>query len=108
MCRWLNKGELLTTEELQDIAEHFTLSRHAEQRIAERHPDIDIRKAILNPVLAYYNTDSSINIAINEYEYIVIAPHQYKVITFKEKSLNGIDIFTKRRLAMQGKKRYEM
>lgn len=108
MCRWLNKGELLTTEELQDIAEHFTLSKHAEERITERYPDIDIRKAILHPVLAYYNTDRSINIAINGYEYIVIAPYEYKVITFKEKSLNGIDIFAKRELAMQGKKRYEM
>ena len=108
MCRWLNKGELLTAEELQDIAEHYILSKHAEQRITERHPDIDVKKAILNPVLAYYNTDRSINIAINGYEYIVIAPYEYKVITFKEKSLNGIDIFAKRELAMQGKKRYNM
>lgn len=108
MCRWLNKGELLTAEELQDIAEHYILSKHAQQRIAERYPDINVKKAILNPLIAYYNTDRSINIAINGYEYIVIAPYEYKVITFKEKSLNGIDIFTKRRLAMQGKKRYNM
>lgn len=108
MCRWLNKGELLTAEELQDIAEHFTLSKHAEQRIAERYPDIDVKKAILTPLIAYYNTDRSINIAINGYEYIVIAPYKYIVITFKEKSLNDIDIFTKRQMAMQGKKRYDM
>jgi hypothetical protein len=99
---------MLTTAELKEIAENFTLSRHASERIAERHSDIDIRQSILNPVLAYYNTDKSVNIAINEYEYLVVAPYTYKVITFKEKSHNNINIFAKRELAKQGKKRYVM
>ena len=108
MCRWLNKGELLTTEELKDIAEHFTLSRHAEQRITERYPNIDIKKAILYPVIAYYNTDHSVNIAINGYEYIVVSAYDYKIVTLKEKSLNNIDVFAKRELAIQGKRRHKM
>ena len=108
MCRWLHSGEMLTTAELKEIAENFSLSRHAEERITERHPNIDIEQAILNPMLAYYNTDKSVNIAINKYEYLVVAPYTYKVITFKEKSHNNIDIFAKRELAKQGKKRYIM
>lgn len=101
-CRWLHKGELLNDNELKEVAENFILSKHAEQRIAERYPNIDIKKAILHPVIAYYNTDKSINIAINGYEYIVVAPFTYKVITFKEKSFNAIDIFAKRELAQKG------
>lgn len=101
------RGELLTTEELKEIAENFELSRHAEQRIAERFADLNIHKAILNPLIAYFNTDGSINIALNSFEYLVIATNQkpYKVITYKEKSHNNIDVFVKREMAMQGKGR---
>jgi hypothetical protein len=105
MCRWLNRGELLNEEELKEIAERFTISQHAKDRIIERYNNIDIKKAILHPVIAYYNTDRSVNIAINGFEYIVISPYTYKVITLKERSLNSIDIFTKRELAVAGKAR---
>ena len=100
--RRLNRGQELTTEELREIAEHFVLTKHASQRISERYFDIDIQKAIMHPILAYYNTDGSINIALNGYEYIVVDPNNYKIITFKEKSLNNIDIFTKREMAVNG------
>lgn len=100
--RRLNRGQELTTEELREIADNFILTHHAEQRITERYPNVDIRKAILHPILAYYNTDGSINIALNSYEYIVVAPNSYHIITFKEKSLNNIDIFTKQQLAIKG------
>jgi len=100
--RKLNRGQELTAEELREIAEHFVLTKHAKQRIAERYPDIDIRKAIMYPILAYYNTDGSVNIALNRYEYIVVAPNNYHIITFKEKSLNDIDIFEKREMAIRG------
>lgn len=98
------RGELLTTEELKEIAENFELSRHAEQRIAERFADLNIHKAILNPLIAYFNTDGSINIALNSFEYLVISTDTkpYKVITYKEKSHNNIDIFTKRQMAVRG------
>ena len=100
--RKLNRGQELTAEELREIAENFILTKHARQRITERYPDIDIRRAIMHPLLAYYNTDGSINIALNGYEYIVVAPNSYNIITFKEKSLNDIDIFTKREMAIRG------
>ena len=101
------KGELLTKDELQEIAEDFVLSRHAEQRMAERFPELDIHKAILKPLLAYFNTDGSVNIALNSFEYLVVATNSkpFKVVTYKEKSHNNIDIFTKRTMAMQGKSR---
>lgn len=102
--RKLNRGQELTVEELSEIAEHLILSKHAEQRITERYPEINIHKAILHPLLAYFNTDGTINIALNGYEYMVVAVKSYgcKVITLKEKSLNNIDIFTKRDMAIRG------
>ena len=98
------QGELLTTDELKEIAENFILSKHAEERIAERNPELNIYKAILRPLLAYFNTDGSVNIALNGFEYLVIATSKkpYRVVTYKEKSHNNIDIFTKREMAMQG------
>jgi hypothetical protein len=98
------RGELLTTEELKEIAENFILSKHAEQRITERNPELDVRKAILKPLLAYFNTDGSVNIALNGFEYLVVATNYkpYKVVTYKEKSHNNIDIVAKREMAMQG------
>ena len=106
MKRPLNRGQLVGEKRLQEIAEKFVVSNHAEQKIAERNPDINIKEIILNPLLAYYNTDGSINIALNKYEYLVVNKNKnddtYTVITFKEKSHNNIDIFAKRELAIQG------
>lgn len=98
------KGENVLQKDLIDIAEHFTLSFHARERIDERHPGLDIKNAILNSVLAYFNTDGTINCAINQYEYFVIATDKfpYKVITFKEKSWNSKTIFDKQRYARLG------
>lgn len=100
-------GELLTTAELKEIANNVVLTFHAKERIAERFPDLNVYKAIMNPLIAYFNTDGSINIALNSFEYLVIATDRkpYRVITYKEKSHNNIDIFTKRQMAMQGKGR---
>lgn len=105
--RHLNRGQELTVGELREIAENYIVSKHAQQRIAERYVELDIKKAILHPLLAYYNTDGTINIALNGYEYIVIDRklYGYKVVTIKEKSLNNIDIFTKREMAIKGKER---
>ena len=102
MLRRLNRGENLTKEELKEIADNFILTVHAKEKIAERHPNTNIKEIILNPVVAYYNTDKSINIALNEYEYIVIAPDNYKVITFKEKSWYNKTVFDKRDMARNG------
>lgn len=55
-------------------------------------------------LLAYFNTDGSVNIAINGFEYLVVSLDRfpYRVVTFKEKSHNGIDIYSKRCLAQMG------
>ena len=99
-----NRGELLTATELQEIAENYILTEHAKNRLPERYPHLNISKAILYPVIVYFNTDYTINIALNGYEYIVVGHNQncYTVITVKEKSLNGIDIFAKRDFAVNG------
>lgn len=102
MLRRLNRGENLTKEELKEIADNFILSAHAKEKIAKRHPNANIKEIILNPIVAYYNTDKSINIALNEYEYIVIAPDNYKVLTFKEKSWYSKTVFDKQDMARNG------
>ena len=102
MLRRLNRGEELTREELQEIADNFILSNHSKEKIAERHPNANIKEIILNPIVAYYNTDKSINIALNEYEYLVIAPDSYKVVTFKEKSWYSKTVFDKQDMAKNG------
>lgn len=102
MLRRLNRGEELTREELQEIADNFILSNHSKEKIAERHPTANIKEIILNPIVAYYNTDKSINIALNEYEYLVIAPDSYVIVTFKEKSWYSKTVFDKQDMAKNG------
>ena len=101
------KGELLTVEELKEVAENFTLTYHSAERILSRNPKLNIYKTILNPLIAYFNTDGTINIALNEFEYLVVATNRkpYKIITYKEKSDNDVDVFVKREMAMRGKGR---
>lgn len=97
-------GELLTKKELKIISNNFVLSRHAKERLFERFPNINIKECIRNSILAYWNTDGTINIALDMFNYIVLVQKELKflIITFKEKSLNNIDIFTKRKLALSG------
>lgn len=96
---------------LNDIAYHFVLTKHAEERLAERFGTVDrqtIKEALLKPYLAYENTDGSYNIAINEWEYFVVKYNEHEqpiVITFKEKSHNSINIHEKLQLALAGYER---
>ena len=107
MIRRLNKGQKLEKWELEEIANNFSLSYHARQRLEERGKEIDVKNLILNSCLAYYNTDGTINIAKDKYFYLVVAikTDGYTVVTYKEKSHNGITIFEKRALALRGVKR---
>lgn len=104
MIRVRHRGQLLRQNELNEIADNYILTRHAKEMIEKRCPDLNIKHSIQYPILAYFNTDGSINIAINNFEYLVIALDKfpYRVITFKEKSHNGIDIYFKRYLAQIG------
>jgi hypothetical protein len=98
------RGEEVSKEDLLYISENYILSHHAQEMIEKRHKDIDVTESIKNPMLAYFNTDGTINCAINEYEYFVISTERvpYKVITFKEKSWYSITIFEKQNMAKDG------
>lgn len=99
-----HRGQEVLKEDLIHISNNYILTRHAEERINSRNKDIDIRETIRNPLLAYFNTDGSINIAITPYEYLVIATDEfpYKIITYKEQSWYGIDIYEKQQMAKNG------
>lgn len=101
------RGELVTKEELKRISSNYSLSYHAKCRIAERRPDLNITEALLNPILAYYNTDGTANIAVSPVEYFVVDASRdpCAIITYKEESHYGNTIFKKRKLAQQGKDR---
>ena len=98
-------GEILTREQLNEIANNYRLSKHAQERLAERGKGVNVKKVLLNPLLAYFNTDGSINIAKDKFNYFVIvkkSERKYLVVTYKEKSKNNITIFDKWNLAKKG------
>ena len=99
------RGELLTTEELKEIAENLIISNHAQQRIAERHPNLDVYQIILNPVIAFFNTDGTIYIGINKWEHLIIDVKTYgfKLVTIKQRSFTDVTIFDKREFAVTGR-----
>ena len=98
------KGELLTAEELQEVAENLIISKHAKQRIEERHPTLDVYKTILNPVIAFFNVDGTIYIGINKWEHLIIDVKSYgcKLVTLKQRSFTDVTIFDKREMAVAG------
>ncbi len=65
-----------------------------------------VNDIVRNKVLAYYNTDGSVNIAIDEYNYYVFEYQEdrdkWLLHTFKEPSWNKITIFQKQELAIRG------
>lgn len=89
------------------MSQNYVLTLHAKVRLNERHKDLDIVHTIKNPLLAYFNTDSSVNIALNKYEYLVVATDKkpYRIVTFKEQSHYDNDIYMKRKLAQKGYER---
>lgn len=100
-------GQLVPQEVLYDIAYHYRLTKHAIIRIKERGVFVNkIREIFLNPYLAYYNTDGTINIAVDETHYFVISEKtddgKYNVITYKEPSNNNFSISDKRLYAING------
>ena len=103
-----NHGEDLTKEELQEIADNFFISRHAKEMFSKRGY-LNPRQIILNPYIAYFNTDGTINIAFNEYRYLVVGwaekYQKFCIITWKEPSWTGASVTHKRELARTGKKR---
>lgn len=103
-------GEELTKDELQEIYSKLSYTNHVMERLSERQ-DVNIEELFKNPVLAYFNTDGSVNIAKDEYNYLVCAYSEdydnWRAITWKEKSHNNITIFQKQEFAKNGYDRKE-
>ena len=115
----LKSGYKLSKEIVEDILSRCFITRHLVERMRDRclsslvddNPKKtreNISKLVDDKfTIAYINTDGSINIAISNYEYFVVESDKYnqnrfRLVTFKEKSKNNVDIFQKLRLAEQG------
>lgn len=120
------KGQDVEEKIIKELKTNFYLTSHAEEQLQKRshllvskaNYAIDyvktkdkIREAIDERVLAYYNTDGTINIAINEWNYFVFAycekSNNWALITYKEMSWNSKNIFEKQQMAKQGYERKE-
>lgn len=99
-----HRGQEVPKQDLIHISNNFILTKHAEERIQARNKTIEIKEAIRNPLIAYFNTDGSINVAITPYEYFVIATDRfpYRIVTYKEQSWYGIDVYQKQEMAKRG------
>ena len=100
-----NRGEELTPAELKEIYSNLYISEHAKKRLQERVP-VNIKQLFENPCVAYFNTDGSVNVALDEYNYLVVqyCEHfkNWKVVTWKEKSWNSNTVFDKQQMAKAG------
>lgn len=114
-------GEIVSQEVIDEIKMRITITNHALKRLEWRSGMVvrfengainyketirNIKYRINHRILAYYNTDGTINIAINRYNYFVFAKDEERnvwvLITYKEQSYNDNDVFYKRKLALQG------
>lgn len=101
-------GQKVDEFTLNRIADNYVVSYHASTRINQRNKNLNIKELIRNPFLAYYNTDGSINIAKDRYNYLVVVRREtdFLIVTYKEHSYNSNhDIFYKQQLALKGIKR---
>ena len=100
----------LSINEKIDIANNYVLTKHSLSRLKERYTlnKQDIQNTIIKSKLAYINTDNSINIQIgksdNYYVFVKDNNNKYIMITCKEPSQNGISLYEKFKLALNGKK----
>lgn len=114
-------GEEISNEVLVHIQNNFFISKHAQEQLSSRSnllsKNVDgtinffrtkrlINAAIDKNILAYFNTDGSVNIAIGDYEYFVFCYNEDKnnwtMVTYKEPSWYGISIQQKRQMAIDG------
>lgn len=118
-------GKEVSQEIIDEIKTYFRITNHAIDRLEQRTNTVvrfdngsvnynetirNIKYKINHRILAYYNTDDTINIAIDRYNYFVFKKgydNLWVLVTFKEKSYNDNDIFYKKRLAEIGYARKE-
>lgn len=117
-------GKVLTRRELRVVLHNFSFSHHAIERLKDRNNNLVVnnykgtvdflltKENVIdeienNLLIAYCNTDGSVNVAINEFNYYVFEPtkdskyfpYVWTMVTFKEPSENKINIFEKWDLA---------
>jgi len=117
------KGKRLSKQEVNEILRNFSLTTHSVKQLFNRRCEVivwdskgridkdltkenvidDIRK---NLYLAYFDNDKSVNVAIDDFHYYVFAPNlngtkikYWSLITFKEPSQNGVNVFEKQKYA---------
>ena len=114
-------GEEISNDVLTHIKNNFFISRHAQEQLQSRSNLLStnydgtinfsktkrlINDAIDKNILAYFNTDGSVNIAIGDYEYFVFCYNEdrdnWTMVTYKEPSWYGISIQQKRKMAIDG------
>ena len=117
------KGKRLTNQEVNEILRNFLVSTHSVKRLFDRRcevlgwtskgkVDIDVTKDNVkkdirkNLSIAFFDTDKSVNIYVDDSYYYVFAPEfngakikYWTLITFKEPSSNGISAFEKQKYA---------
>ena len=127
-----NNGRILSRKELRGILHNFSCTKHVIERLIERKNNLIVynnkggidflytKENIIddienNLIIAYYNTDGSVNVAIDEFNYYVFEttrdnkffPYVWSLITFKEPSDNSINIYEKWGLAKENYARKE-
>ena len=114
-------GQDISTSLYKEIRGNYFLSRHAQEQLEKRSDLLvkfedgkinfgatkrNINAAMDNAVLAYINTDGSVNIALDDYNYFVFAWNEDKgswtMITYKEMSWYSITIWEKQKMALEG------
>lgn len=101
--RLRNRGELLNEKEIAEIIAYLYFTEHGLLRINQRgrNPE-EVKAEIEHCKYAYFNTDYSINIVLNEKQCYVINKDLkgYALITYKEDT--HCPMSKKRQLAMRG------
>ena len=114
-------GQTISNGLLKEIENNFFMSRHAQEQLSERSDFIvkfddgrinfgatkqNIKNAMDKNILAYFNTDGSVNVALDEQHYFVFAwddeRDSWTMITYKEPSWFSINIFEKQKMALEG------
>lgn len=118
-------GKKISQSVLEHILSNFYLWKHSIEKLKQRSDLVvekngEINKFLTkknivedirnNMILAYYNTDGSVNIAVDDYIYYVFEyqdensqhPDKWLLYTYKEPSWYGIDIYEKQQLAIKG------
>ena len=117
----LNHEQLISKELLEEIKSNYYISRHAQEQLVNRSDllikredsSIDfkltkynINKAIDKNILSYFNTDGSVDIALDDTHYFVFcfneSHNNWTMITYKEPSWYSITIQEKRQMALKG------